>query len=163
MAKRVLVLGGSGMLWHKVFQVLDKRFEIYATFRTFRRLPIYNDPDRVISDVDAMDFPSVVRAFAQAKPDVVVNCIGIVKQHRAPTSKFIQVNALFPHQLADLCDATGTRLIHISTDCVFSGDKGTYTEADIPDAQDCYGRTKLLGEIDSRPGCLTIPTTGISM
>jgi len=158
---KVLVLGGSGMLGHKVFQVLDRRFETYATFRAFRSFPVYKDRAQVIDGVDATDFTSVIRAFVQARPDVVINCIGIVKQCYVPTSSFVHVNALFPHQLADLCKATGTRMFHISTDCVFSGDKGGYTEADIPDAQDINGRTKLLGEINSSPGCLTIRTSVI--
>ena len=156
---RVLVLGGNGMLGHKVFQVLENRFDVYATFRRFDGLPIYKDHSRVIDGVDATEFSSAVRAFAQVKPDVAINCIGIIKQLHAPASNIIHINSLFPHQLADLCEATGTRLFHISTDCVFSGDKGGYTEADIPDAKDLYGRTKLLGEIDLRPGCLTLRTS----
>jgi dTDP-4-dehydrorhamnose reductase len=96
----------------------------------------------------------------KAKPDVVVNCIGIVKQ-RDEAKKIIpsiQVNALFPHQLADLCHRENIRLVQISTDCVFSGLRGKYTEADIPDPVDLYGRTKLLGEVN-RPGCLTLRTS----
>ena len=110
--------------------------------------------------VDALDLDSVARAMDQTKPDAVVNCIGIVKQRDEAKAAIpsIRVNALFPHQLADLCQAQGARLIHLSTDCVFSGNRGHYTEDDLPDPVDLYGRTKLLGELD-RPGCLTLRTS----
>jgi dTDP-4-dehydrorhamnose reductase len=163
---RVLILGGEGMLGHKVFQVLSQRFETYATFRDARgpwaTFPMYAvaEPDRLLGGVDALDFPSVVRAFGKAKPEVVINCIGIIKQLKEASDPIISLtlNSLFPHHLADLCQAIGARLFHISTDCVFSGRKGNYTEDDVPDAEDLYGRTKLLGELN-RPGCLTIRTS----
>lgn len=163
---RVLVLGGEGMLGHKVFQVLSARLEMFATFRhsagLWTRYPMYKDVDRshTLGGVDAMNFDTVVRAFAQVKPDVVINCIGIVKQRKEAHDPIISIalNALFPHRLAELCTATGVRMFHLSTDCVFSGRKGHYTEDDMPDAEDLYGRTKLLGEVN-RPGCLTIRTS----
>lgn len=163
---RVLILGGDGMLGHKAAQVLSQRFDVYATFRDpqgpWRAFPMYASaaPDRLIAGVNAQDFHSIVRALGAARPDVVINCIGIVKQLKAASDPVISltINALFPHQLADLCSATGARLFHVSTDCVFSGRKGNYTEADLTDAEDLYGRTKLLGELD-RPGCLTIRTS----
>jgi dTDP-4-dehydrorhamnose reductase len=163
---RVLVLGGEGMLGHKVFQVLSERFEVYATFidsgGLWMRYPIYEGVDRshTIAGVNAMDFDSIIRAFTQVEPDVAINCIGIVKQLKEAKDALtsIRVNSLFPHQLAELCTATGTRMFHMSTDCVFSGRKGNYTEEDPPDPEDLYGRTKLLGEVD-RPGCLTIRTS----
>lgn len=163
---RVLILGGEGMLGHKVFQVLSGQFEMYVTFRSphglWIRYPMYadTDPHRTIGGVDAMDFDTVIRAFAQVKPDVVINCIGIIKQLKEAKDPLISVNlnSLFPHRLAELCTATGTRMLHMSTDCVFSGRKGNYTEDDIPDAEDLYGRTKTLGEVN-RQGCLTIRTS----
>ena len=163
---RVLVLGGEGMLGHKVFQVLSTRFETFVTFRSFNglwtRYPMYANVDRrhTIGGVDAMDFDTVVRAFAQVKPDVVINCIGIVKQLKEAKDPLISINlnSLFPHRLAELCAATGVRMLHMSTDCVFTGRKGNYNEDDIPDAEDLYGRTKLLGEVN-REGCLTIRTS----
>jgi dTDP-4-dehydrorhamnose reductase len=163
---RVLILGGEGMLGHKVFQVLSQRFESYATFRDVRGLwstfPMYAaiEPSRLLGGTDALNFPSVVRAFGQAKPDVVINCIGIIKQLKEASDPIISLslNALFPHHLADLCAAAGARLFHMSTDCVFTGRKGNYTEDDTPDADDLYGRSKLMGELN-RPGCLTIRTS----
>lgn len=163
---RILILGGEGMLGHKVYQELNQRFETYATFQDNRglwsRLPIYEKVDRrcVLSNVNALDFDSLVRAMAQVKPGVVINCIGIIKQLKEASDPLISLtlNSLFPHRLADLCAACGARLFHISTDCVFSGRKGNYSEDDTPDAEDLYGRTKLLGEV-VRPNCLTIRTS----
>ncbi len=163
---KVLVLGGEGMLGHKVYQVLAARFDASVTVRSaspvLRTLPVFAGarPGAVIAGVDAFNPDSLVRALACSKPDVVVNCIGIVKQlpeaHDPVLS--LTLNALLPHRLADLCAVNGARLIHISTDCVFSGRKGFYTETDPPDADDLYGRSKLLGEVD-RAGALTLRTS----
>jgi len=163
---RLLILGGEGMLGHKVFQVLTERFETFATFKdikgTWRSFPIYAavDAARTIGGVNALNLDSVARAIASAKPTAVINCIGIIKQvpEAADIALSIALNALFPHRLADLCATTGARLLHVSTDCVFSGRKGKYSEDDITDADDLYGRTKALGEV-SRTGCLTIRTS----
>lgn len=163
---RVLILGGEGMLGHKVFQVLSRRFEMFATFHDpaglWMRYPVYEQIDRgrTLGGVDALNFDSVVRAVALVRPEVVINCIGIIKQIKEAKDPIISIalNSLFPHRLADLCAAAGARMFHMSTDCVFSGQKGHYTEADLPDPEDLYGRTKLLGEVD-RPGCLTIRTS----
>ena len=110
--------------------------------------------------MDATDFDTIMRAVAAVRPDVVVNGIGIIKQSPMAQDPVVSIaiNSLFPHRLANLCCAAGTRLIHISTDCVFSGRKGSYTEQDVSDAEDLYGRTKFLGEVDA-PGCLTLRTS----
>ena len=162
---RVLILGGSGMLGHKLWQTFRGRFDAYVTFRqpagAYARTGLF-DPARSIGGVSAGDFDSVTRAFARARPEAVVNCVGIVKQDAAAKdpSTSIAVNALFPHRLAALCGAAGARLVHLSTDCVFSGRGGNYSEADDPDASDLYGRTKLLGEVGGE-NCLTIRTSMI--
>jgi len=120
----VLVLGGSGMLGHKLVQTLGSRFEAWTTIRSrereYARAGLC-DPARVISGVDGRRFDSLVSAFAAARPAAVVNCIGIIKQLKASKDpvESLTVNALFPHRLAQLCAASGARLIHISTDCVF--------------------------------------------
>ena len=163
---RVLILGGEGMLGHKAFQVLSRRFEVFVTFRRFEllgsRYPVYKDvgPGTIVDGVDAVHFDTLTQAFARVRPNVVINCIGIVKQVRESQDPIISidVNSLFPHRLAHLCAQEGARLFHISTDCVFSGKRGNYSEDDSPDAEDLYGRTKLLGEVD-REGCLTIRTS----
>lgn len=148
----VLIIGGSGMLGHKLWQTLGRRFDTWATLRSnqfdlgkyqiFRR-------DRCITSVDIGDSLAVLNAMALVRPDVVVNCVGVVKQLAAAKDPLpsIAINALFPHQLAAMCAATGARLIHVSTDCVFVGDEGLYVETDTADANDLYGRTKYLGEV----------------
>jgi dTDP-4-dehydrorhamnose reductase len=139
------------MLGHKLWQTFRPRFDTWVTLRSrlaaFAHLDLY-DPARTIDDVDAARPDDLVRALSRARPHVVVNCVGVVKQR--PEAKdpivTITVNALLPHRLAALCRTSGARLIHISTDCVFSGKTGRYTESDTPDADDLYGRSKLLGE-----------------
>jgi dTDP-4-dehydrorhamnose reductase len=162
---RVLILGGSGMLGHRLWQVFVNRFDTYVTLRqgieSYAKCGFF-EPKHLIGHVSVQDFDSVVQAVARTKPDVLVNCIGIVKQAAAAKEPFmsILVNALFPHQLAKLSQEAGIRLIHISTDCVFSGRKGNYSENDLSDAEDLYGRTKFLGEV-SYKGCLTLRTSMI--
>lgn len=160
---RVLILGAAGMLGHKLCQLYRERYETWATVRSSaQEFASYEllAPERILSGVDASDFNTIIRAVARVRPNVVINCIGIIKQ--LPTAQdpiiSIAVNSLFPHQLANLCQASGARLFHISTDCVFSGRKGMYTEADVSDAEDLYGRSKFLGETSSS-GCLTLRTS----
>ena len=161
---RVLVLGGSGMLGHKLAQTLAPRFETWATVRSDSLGPAVSavlDESRTLTGVDA-DRPEVVAAaISRVKPDVVVNAIGIVKQLRTAKAAIptIRINALLPHELAEICAAENARLIQISTDCVFSGSRGTYNETDPPDPPDLYGRTKLLGEVSDAPNALTIRTS----
>jgi dTDP-4-dehydrorhamnose reductase len=162
---KVLILGGSGMLGHKLYQTLAPRLTTYATVRG----PVSNyehpgifDSAQLIGEVVAEDFQSVERALAAVQPDVVVNCIGIVKQDAAardPISSII-VNSLFPHRVTQAVTGSGGRAIHLSTDCVFSGRTGNYTETDLADPVDLYGRSKLLGE-PATDRALTIRTSMI--
>jgi dTDP-4-dehydrorhamnose reductase len=155
------------MLGHKVHQELSRDHDVWATFVATRgpwtTFPTYVavPRGRLLGGVDAREADTVVRAVARARPDVVVNCIGIVKQLEASKDPIlsITVNSLFPHRLADLCDAAGARLIHVSTDCVFSGRKGLYSEDDLTDAEDLYGRSKALGEVVDRRNSLTFRTS----
>lgn len=164
-SSKVLVLGATGMLGHALFSTLDGRpeFKVFATVRGTEGLDRWFPPKllrRIQGGVDAEHFDTVARVLEEVRPDVVVNCIGVVKQ--LPLAKdpivSITVNALFPHLLARACGEAGIRMIHIGTDCVFSGGKGNYLESDLPDATDLYGRTKLLGEVDS-PHCVTMRTS----
>jgi len=161
---RILILGGSGMLGHKLAQTLKDRFDTYVSFRqsveAYFRLDF--DTARSLGGVSAQDLDSVARAIARVRPEAVVNCIGVVKQDAAAKDPItsIEVNSLFPHRLANLCGTASARLIHLSTDCVFSGRKGNYCESDLTDAQDLYGRTKVLGEVDC-DSCLTLRTSMI--
>ena len=162
---KVLILGGSGMLGHKLWQACAARFDSYATVRgaprEYEKFGIF-DTGHLIGPVRAEYATSLESSFAQVSPDVVVNCIGIVKQHPAANDPVasITVNSLFPHHAARFARESGARFIHISTDCVFSGHKGNYSEDDIPDSTDLYGRSKLLGET-SDDNCLTIRTSMI--
>ena len=160
---KLLVLGGSGMLGHQLCRTLSKRLTVWATFhddpahyKRYHLLPM----DQTIGDANACDWPTFSRKLKEAKPDVIINAIGIVKQRDEAKQALpsIKVNALLPHRLADLCSDVGVRLIQISTDCVFSGFRGSYSELDLPDPVDLYGRTKLLGELN-RDGCLTLRTS----
>ena len=140
------------MLGHKLVQVLSHRFHVFGTVRgsaaTYTDHPVFRRAS-LVSGVRALDLDSVVHALAIARPTVAINGIGIVKQLPAAKDPLlsIAINALFPHRLARLCQAAGVRLIHFSTDCVFSGREGKYVEDDVADAEDLYGRTKFLGEV----------------
>jgi dTDP-4-dehydrorhamnose reductase len=157
---RVMVLGGAGMLGHKLLQRLRNNFEVAGTIRD-------SEPDALLSrallgvklytKVAANNLSSLARAIDDWKPQVVLNCIGVVKQKKAASDPIvsIEINSLFPHQLAQITAFCGAKLIHFSTDCVFSGRRGNYVEDDLPDPIDIYGRSKLLGEVIA-PGTLTL-------
>lgn len=162
---RVLILGASGMLGHTLFIRFSSipNFEVHATVRKNDDLSsLISDQllSRVHSAVDANEFNSVRRVLSDVRPSIVINCIGVIKQ--SPTASdpivAISMNSLFPHQLALACASVGARLIHISTDCIFSGKRGGYTEQDPSDADDLYGRTKFLGEV-IYPHCITLRTS----
>lgn len=162
---RILLLGGSGMLGHRLWINLRKEHEVWVTVRTngseFPKIPVF--PENYVRPmVDALNFDQVIRALASIQPDIVINCIGLIKQlgHIARDPLFsISLNAMFPHRLSMVCRASKIRLIHISTDCVFSGKKGNYLETDQSDAEDLYGRTKFLGEVTYPPHCVTLRTS----
>jgi dTDP-4-dehydrorhamnose reductase len=162
---KVLLLGGSGMLGHKLWQTLSAEFDCWATFRqpfqTFRRFRLF-DEGRSLCGVDLSRRDALEEVFARVRPQAVVNAVGIVKQLKEAYDPVpsLEVNALLPHYLARLCARGGARLIHVSTDCVFSGQRGHYTERDTTDATDLYGRTKALGEV-AVDGCLTLRTSMI--
>jgi len=163
--KTILIFGVNGMLGHKVYQVLkaDGRFKVYGTIRgkfaTIRHFRFFDKKD-IIEKVNILSQGLADNTVYQVMPDVVINCIGIVKQSPMMKSEAstIITNSVFPHQLYETCHPLKKRLIHISTDCVFSGKKGNYYESNTPDALDLYGQTKYLGEIE-KDGSLTIRTS----
>jgi dTDP-4-dehydrorhamnose reductase len=151
----VLVLGGGGMLGHKMFQRLGARFpETRCTLRgravdaPFRDIPLFQT-DRVVEGLDVMDLAAVDALLERLRPEVVVNCIGIIKQRSDAKAALpsITLNSLLPHRLAAALEPWGGRVIHFSTDCVFSGRDGGYTEESPSDAEDLYGKSKYLGEV----------------
>ena len=165
---KILIFGGSGMLGHRLWMNLRKNHEVWVTIRgesnPFPRVAEF--PEEFIRcRVDGMIFEEVTRALASIQPDLVINCIGLIKQmgHLARDPVYsISLNALLPHRISLICRTARIRMIHISTDCVFSGKTGHYREADQPDAEDLYGRTKFLGEV-TYPHCITLRTSIIGM
>jgi dTDP-4-dehydrorhamnose reductase len=161
---RILVLGASGMLGNAVVRVLSEQagWRVYGTVRS-EGAKRHFQPDiagRLLAGVDVEQHDSLVRAFACVRPDVVVNCVGLVKQLAEADDPLqaVPINTLLPHRLARLCELAGARLVHMSTDCVFSGATGGYRESDPSDAKDLYGRSKLLGEVDY-PHAITLRTS----
>lgn len=161
---KIMVLGVTGMLGNAMFRVLSEKtsLKVSGTARSegARRYFAGDLSEEIITGVDVENHDSLVRAFAAAQPDVVVNCIGLVKQLSDANDPLqaVPINTLLPHRLAALCNVAGARLVHISTDCVFSGVSGNYLETDFPDAYDLYGRSKLLGEVDY-PNAITLRTS----
>jgi dTDP-4-dehydrorhamnose reductase len=163
-AGKILILGGSGMLGNAVlrFFASQSKYEVVSSIRSasdLRRFPV-ELRHMVIAGVEVGNLDEVSRVFALAQPKIVINCVGLIKQ--LPESHdplaAISINAVLPHRLARLCELAGARLIHVSTDCVFSGSRGMYRESDNPDASDLYGRSKLLGEVDY-PHAVTLRTS----
>lgn len=161
---KVFILGAGGMLGHTLAGMYKHQYEILATIRKngafYRQYPIFTGVE-LIEGIDAF-MPDTIRdVLAKIRPDVVINCIGIIKQLPEAENYIssITVNALFPHQLARMCADVDARLIHISTDCVFNGRKGMYTESDPSDAEDLYGRSKFLGEVGNMANTLTLRTS----
>ncbi|MGV3628275.1 MAG: dTDP-4-dehydrorhamnose reductase family protein [Betaproteobacteria bacterium] len=160
---RILILGGDGMLGHQLLRHFRDRHDVVVTLRL--RLEDYShlglfDRYNASGGVDIRDFSTVERVFSDFRPSAVVNATGIVKQRAEAKDALpsIEVNALFPHRMAALCADNGARLVHMSTDCVFAGTRGNYSESFPPDAQDLYGRSKLLGEVAEAPA-ITLRTS----
>jgi dTDP-4-dehydrorhamnose reductase len=152
---KVLILGANGMLGHKLVEVLTSRFEVWATVRNDE-----NKAKNIVCGVEAESIETVRRAIDRIQPNVVINAIGVIKQMESSKNvvKALTINSIFPHLVSEITKEIGARFITISTDCVFSGEKGNYLETDIPDARDVYGKSKNLGEV-VEGNCLTIRTS----
>ncbi len=157
--KRIAILGATGMLGHKVIQLLREDYEVWGTVR--KEAPaILGGTQMMKMSVYPDQFSSAIKEIMAIKPDVVVNCIGIIKQ-LAEANEYIPsigINALWPHVLSKGCLEAGCRMVHISTDCVFSGNNGFYTEDCPTDPVDLYGKTKAMGEVKIAP-CVTLRTS----
>ena len=156
---KILILGAAGMLGHKLCQRLPGQgYEVVATVRQTReRYAPYKEvfgQTRLVEGIDAMNFESLAALVKKEKPFAVVNCVGLIKQHREAENRLLAIalNSYLPHRLDALCADEGARLVHFSTDCVFSGHKGQYRESDLSDAEDVYGRSKYLGETEGPAG-----------
>ena len=160
----VLVLGVSGMLGNAVFRQLssDPSLTVTGSVRN-TSMAYFSDAmtnRKIVTGVDVENNDALLELFSAARPEIVVNCVGLVKQlaDSQDPLRAIPLNSLLPHRLAALAQLSGARLIHISTDCVFSGRRGGYVESDFADADDLYGRTKLIGEVDY-PHAITLRTS----
>ena len=161
---RILVLGGDGMLGHRCLKSWRGTHEVRVTLRrdleAYREFGLF-DRGNAYAGIDLRSTDRLAEVFADFRPEAVVNAAGIVKQRSGRAGRDSEPRdqrAVAPPTGAVLCRAGGARLVHVSTDCVFSGRRGRYTEADPPDAEDLYGRSKLLGEV-AEPGCLTLRTS----
>ena len=166
---KILILGGSGMLGHKFLQSWEKNHTVKCTLRKeiqFYENNHYFNKGNSIENVDVLDEAKLKKVIEDFMPDVLVNCVGVTKQiiDKSKLMHSIYINSYLPHTLKAICEKHSIRLILMSTDCVFSGDKGFYKEDDISDARDIYGKTKSLGEVDSE-GVLTLrkSTVGIEI
>ena len=166
---RLLILGGTGMLGHKMFQYARSvETDVWCTIRGafsgsgLERVIDAGAARSVIPQVDVMDWDRLQATLEDLRPEVVVNCVGVVKQRPEARAAIpsITINALLPHRVSAAVARWGGRLVHISTDCVFSGRRGSYKEEDDADATDLYGRSKLLGEV-SDVNAITLRTSMI--
>ena len=151
---KLLVIGANGMIGSTMFHVLsqNKDLNVFGSVRSKKVIQYFSsfNSEHIISCVDVEQQDSLVKTLDQLRPDVVINCAGLTK-HKINTEDpllSIPINTLIPHRLARICKLIGTRLIHVSTDCVFSGKKGNYIEEDFTDACDVYGKSKALGEVN---------------
>jgi dTDP-4-dehydrorhamnose reductase len=160
---RVLILGATGMLGNAMLRLFadSPGFDVHGSARGAAALLRPDLRSRVRTGVDVEHPEALTGLMADLRPQVVVNAVGLVKQLAAADNPLaaLPINALLPHRLARLCALAGARLVHVSTDCVFAGTRGGYTEADTPDAADLYGRSKLLGEVTAAPNAITLRTS----
>lgn len=161
---KILILGASGMLGNAMMRVMAESGEhdVWGTARAGavkRHFPAQLG-ERILAGVDVENADVLARVFAEVRPEVVINCIGLVKQLTEADDPLmaLPINAMLPHRLARLCDLIGARLVHVSTDCVFNGAKGGYRESDPSDAEDLYGKSKFLGEV-AYPHTITLRTS----
>ena len=141
---KILILGGKGMAGHVITAYLKQKPEYNVLYTSKDR------NDRAGIYLDVTDSTKLEEVIDRIKPDITVNCVGILNDYANNNTKLaFQVNSLLPHQLEKLTERNNGKLIHISTDCVFLGTKGEYTEKDTPDGTSFYAQSKQLGEIIS--------------
>lgn len=152
--KRIIIFGASGMLGHVLYSELKKNHEVIGTVRNEKWHP------ELHVGYEISNLKKIEKLIGDYRPDFVINCIGIIKQLKQSKDKILslEVNSLWPHKLAEISDRYKAKMIHFSTDCVFSGAKGNYLESDLADARDTYGLSKYMGEVDY-PHSLTLRTS----
>lgn len=158
---KVLVLGAGGLIGHKLFQLLRSDTEVYAALHHTSAHPLFGGSN-IFSGIDVLEFDRLTQLIGDVNADVILNCVGITK--RNPNINDLELtiatNAHFPHRLASWAKTNKKRVIHFSTDCVFDGTAGPYSEHCNTTALDIYGKTKALGEIDY-PHTLTVRSSFI--
>lgn len=165
MMTKILVLGLTGMLGSAVYKALceNEGFEVWGSIRGNALHPKLKQfkSAGVLTGLDVLDHDSLLAAFNKVKPDVVINCVGLIKQLENANNPLVAlpINSMLPHRLLQLCSLSGARLVHVSTDCVFNGKKGNYLESDPSDAEDLYGRSKYIGELHEVPNAITLRTS----
>tara|TARA_Y200000002_G_scaffold323064_1_gene284118 strand:- start:4689 stop:5567 length:879 start_codon:yes stop_codon:yes gene_type:complete len=164
---KVLILGGSGMIGHSFFLSWRKRHDVRVTLKEGHKDYLshgFYNPKNSFFNCDASTTEKLIEVIDSFEPDCIVNCIGVTKQLccQENLENVLMINSLLPHKIDHICKIRGIRFIHLSTDCVFTGEKGNYKESDTPDATDLYGRSKALGEVDSTTS-LTIRKSTIGL
>ena len=162
---KILVIGATGMLGNAVYRYLSEQegLSVFGTLRSpgdCKYFPV-TIQTHLLPSVDLLNHEDIIRVLKHVRPSVVINCVGLIKQLSNAEDPLIAlpINAMLPHRLAELTDLMNARLIHISTDCVFSGAKGFYTETDISDATDLYGISKKIGEVVHSSHVVTLRTS----
>jgi dTDP-4-dehydrorhamnose reductase len=162
---RVLVLGVTGMLGNAILRVFveDGQHDVWGTMRSEggRHYFAKELQPCLMAGVDVLDNDTLMEAMVRVRPEVVINCVGLIKQLADSKDPLVAlpINSMLPHRLAKICSLAGARLIHISTDCVFSGRSGGYLESDLSDAEDLYGKSKFIGELHDLPHAITLRTS----
>ncbi|MBV1952387.1 MAG: SDR family oxidoreductase [Cycloclasticus sp.] len=162
---KVLVLGVTGMLGSAVFKQMfnDPQYRVWGTLRGTGGLKYFPKAthEYLLGNIDVLEQDSLVAVLSKVRPDVVINCVGLIKQFSDANDPLfaLPINTMLPHRLAKLCLLANARLIHISTDCVFNGRKGMYLEEDVSDAEDLYGKSKYIGELHDLPHTVTLRTS----
>lgn len=145
---RILIIGSKGMAGHIIKEyLLSKKYDVYSTFRKGEGKEELKEKEYYL---DVFDKESLNKILEEVKPKFLINCVGILNQFAEENPDIaIYVNGYFPHYLDRLSQKYDYKLIHITTDCVFSGKKGDYTENDFRDAESYYGRSKAIGEVNN--------------
>tara|TARA_B100001250_G_scaffold147843_1_gene126615 strand:- start:5231 stop:6100 length:870 start_codon:yes stop_codon:yes gene_type:complete len=166
---KILILGATGEIGHTVCKIFSKNYKVFSLMRENPHLSNVNFFDNVLSENRCIflesfqNFKSIKSEIKKINPDILINCLGVVKHRKECKEGFIEteyINSTLPHLLAKACIDNNIRFIHLSTDCVFSGEKGNYSESDTPDPKDYYGQSKMLGEVNL-PNALTLRTSFI--
>jgi len=146
--KTILILGANGLLGHQVYKVFKTHYcKVYGTLRrSMAEFCNLFDHEDMVYGINFNNYFWIETTIKKLKPDIVINCVGVTNHISSPASNMILVNSMMPNKISELCSEIGSMFVHVSTDCVFLGDKGNYKETDSADANDLYGRSKFLGE-----------------